>query len=87
MSKDNFNFSNGFLLGLLLTGFVFGITFAILESDIQMSQEVGNDICLHLTNQTSVASVDSEGRFVCETPSYDETTYIVVRKTGEARTG
>jgi len=79
MSNDN-------ALGWILLGYIIGavivlILTSILNGPINLEQNVADDICLHLTNQTSVASVE-DGKFVCETPSFDDTTYIVVRKTG-----
>lgn len=79
---SSFDFMS-FLIGIAVCYTILIILLGCLGNlDSQLSKETKNDICLHLTNQTSVFHVE-HGKLICEVPSYDSTTNIIVRKTGE----
>ncbi len=77
----------GFFVGWALCG----ILFISMEFDIRLDQETGNDICVNLTgNQNAIASDTSHdgvqgngGKLICEFPSFDSTTNIIVKGAGE----
>lgn len=70
----------GFAIGsimILIIGGIFGF-------NINLSQETGDSICVNLTGNNSVASTEN-GKLICEVPSYDHTTNIIIRKAGEQK--
>lgn len=88
MTKDNFNLISILVILILLSFFLGGIIGTLepmWDNQISLSQETGNDVCLHLTGNQSIAS-ELNGKLICETPSYDSTTNIIVRTNGEKTT-
>lgn len=67
----------GFCLGGLFDSIFF-------QPDIGLSQESGNDVCINLTNNSNAVAVFSgEAKLICEIPSYDSTTNIIIRPAGQ----
>ena len=78
---------------LILISLLFGVLIGALRenasTDIKLSQETGDKICLDLTNESGVIAKDYEdfgeennpikkGELYCQIPSYDETHLIKV---------
>ena len=87
MTKNNYSYDDvPRIMLIFLIGFICGAVIVVLVSpSVWISHETANDVCFNLTNQTTYAYADAGGRLVCEVPSYDSTTNIIVRKTGETQ--
>ncbi len=87
------NMDSGIAIGLIVIGLLLGVLIgASIEdslTDIELSQETGDKICLDLTNESGVIARDYEdfevenspikkGELYCQVPSYDETHLIKV---------
>ena len=71
----------GIFIGCLALIVIFGIM-GILNSDL--SEKTLQDICNNLTNNTaSKPSIDIDGRLICEVPSFDHTTNIIIKPAGQ----
>lgn len=72
-----------FVIGMVLIFFI-GITVETtlygwgFEQRI-LPQEVINDICFQLTENSTVVGLVEDGKLVCELPSYDSTQNIIVK--------
>ena len=82
----------GFFLGVAVTYILvcFIFVFFVID-DIGINQETGNDICVNLTGDINAIAIDSKcdgiqgnsGKLICEVPSFDSTTNIIVKGAGE----
>ena len=82
----------GFFLGVVITYIIVCMVFvSFIIDDIRLNQETGNDICINLTGDMSAIAIDSmndgvqgnSGKLICEVPSFDSTTNIIVKGAGE----
>lgn len=73
------------LIPLLLGGMV-GYVIA-KTNGIDLTQETADQVCFNLTNKSGVvAKYNVDGKLVCETPSFDSTTnIIIITKAGDDR--
>lgn len=69
------------LLGGVFIGLVIGMY--MIPSPFNLSNDTLNDICHNLGFNDSVAHSEN-GKLICEVPSYDSTTNIILRKAGES---
>lgn len=74
----------GFLSGLLFALAIFAVIIVLLP-DFNLSYETKKDICVNLTNNSAAEPSVENGKLICEVPSYDSTTNIIVRKAGESK--
>ena len=81
MNDEGFAFAIGIVIGVVLMGC---IVVALQWNDILITQEVADDVCQKLTqNETATADYTSEGKLICELPSFDATHNIIIRKNNE----
>jgi hypothetical protein len=73
----------GLLAGLFLSVIIMIVT---LNNTITINKEVANDVCFNLTKiKGVVASANDNYKLICETPSFDSTTNIIIKKAEEEK--
>ena len=78
------DFESGAFMGVFVTSLIMVFIVFAFTPDIGLSQEAANDACVHITGNSSAVAVPSiDQKLVCEIPSYDHTTNIIIRKAGE----
>ena len=79
-------------LGLILGfgGFIIGSEFIGSKIDIRLDQEVADDICQQLTNNSVAVALNEfevgmvkGGKLICNIPSFDATQNIIIRTNSE----
>lgn len=75
---------SGIIIGIIIMSSVFWVTTS-LSSNIVLNNQTAKDICKNLTGNETVEARAEEGKLICEIPSYDHTTNIIVKKAGEDR--
>lgn len=76
-----------FMIIMMFIGVGFAVgaaAFSTPHGSFLISEGTANDICHQLTNGTSINATAEDGKLICETPSYDHTLNIIVRKAGAA---
>lgn len=71
----------------LIMGCAFGwsFTYAYYNSNILLSQESADAICYNLTSIEGVKGLSEHNKLVCEVPSFDSTSEIIIRTNGESK--
>lgn len=84
-SEDSLvNSLDAFILGVLLGGVLIWVIITIaLWNYNGIANETLNDVCHNLTNNNSSVGSVSNGKIVCEIPSSDHTTNIIIKTAGE----
>lgn len=81
------DFLDGLFAGFIIGAVIILVTSITMSPDIGLSQESANDICINLTNNTNAIATKGFagdlGKLVCEIPSYDSTTNIIIRPAGQ----
>lgn len=77
------NVVEGVLLGIALSALMFFIAI-LISPELTISKETGRDICKNLNPNSTIVDVYAEKhKLVCVTPSFDSTSNIIFRESGE----
>lgn len=71
-----------YLLGLFF-GIILGITFH--STSMSLDNATLTDICHNFTNSSLATYEIKNGKLICELPSFDSTTNIIIKKAGEEK--
>ena len=78
------DYSDGILLGFIIGVVIIGVTLVLMSlNEFTISKETAKDICINLTGNKTVEASTQNGKLICTVPSYDNTTNIIVKRTGE----
>ena len=87
MSNNCMDMDEGMAILFILLGIGLGavIFWFIASFQINISKETAYDLCRNITGNVNVEASSLNWKLICEIPSYDSTTNIIVRKAGEGR--
>ena len=71
-----------FFFGIIIGMSFVAIFLLCILQPIRLSQETGNDICYNITSIEGVVASSEAGKLVCEVPSFDSTSNIIVKNNG-----
>lgn len=72
------------LCGIFIGAMLMGGAFIIAQYNaVVISQDTANDICHNLTGNSASTASNKDFKLVCEIPSFDHTTNIIIKNNGD----